>query len=145
MNTAAAAATLPDHQEAAGWPYQSYLELGALKTAVPCARLHTRLVLEEWGLTADSAELIVSELVTNAFEHGLAGIPATIKIWLCSDGSRLVIYVWDGSSLYPVRKDAGLGEDSGRGLMIVEALSTEWGCCAGGAKGKVVWVLVGDP
>ena len=31
-------------------PLRSYLELGALPTAVPCARLHARHVLWEWGL-----------------------------------------------------------------------------------------------
>jgi len=31
------------------WPLCSYLELGALPTAVPCARLHARHVLREWG------------------------------------------------------------------------------------------------
>ena len=52
----------------AGWPYRTSLELGALPSAVPCARLHTRQVLWEWRLTglAHSAELLVSELVTNA-------------------------------------------------------------------------------
>lgn len=46
------------------WPLQSFLELGALPGAVPCARLHARHVLREWGLAdlADSTELLVSEL-----------------------------------------------------------------------------------
>jgi len=50
------------------WPLVSFLELGALTSAVPCARLHARQVLWEWGLqaSADTAELLVSELVTNA-------------------------------------------------------------------------------
>jgi hypothetical protein len=50
------------------WPLRSYLELGALPTAVPCARLHARHLLWEWGLNglAADAELLVSELVTNA-------------------------------------------------------------------------------
>jgi hypothetical protein len=50
------------------WPLRSHLELGALPSAVPCARLHTKQVLWEWGVQAliDPAELIVSELVTTA-------------------------------------------------------------------------------
>jgi anti-sigma regulatory factor (Ser/Thr protein kinase) len=93
------AAMIPD-KEAARWPYQSHLELGAISSAVPSARLHARLVLREWGLSADkaeAAELVVSELVTNALEHGLAGIPATVRIWLSSDGGSVVINVWDAS------------------------------------------------
>ena len=49
-------------------PLCSYLELGALPTAVPCARLHARHLAWEWGLNglAPDSELLVSELVTNA-------------------------------------------------------------------------------
>jgi len=137
------AAMIPD-QEAARWPYQSHLELGAISSAVPSARLHARLVLREWGLSADkaeAAELVVSELVTNALEHGLAGIPATVRIWLSSDGGTVVINVWDASPLPPVPKNAGADADSGRGLMIVAALSTDWGYSAAD-PGKVVWAII---
>jgi hypothetical protein len=45
-------------------PLRSYLELRALPTAVPCARLHARHVLREWGLNglAPDSELLVSAL-----------------------------------------------------------------------------------
>ncbi len=51
------------------WPLHSYLELGALPTAVPCARLHARHLLREWGLNglAADAELLVSELFFPGF------------------------------------------------------------------------------
>src|SRR5580704_19387322 len=50
------------------WPLQDFLELGALVSAVPCARLHARQVLREWGIghLSDSTELVVTELTTNA-------------------------------------------------------------------------------
>ena len=56
--------------------HQSHLVLGALPSAVPCARLHARLVLAEWDLKplAETAELIVSELVTNAVRAS-TGLP----------------------------------------------------------------------
>lgn len=46
----------------------SSLELGPFPGAVPCARLHAKLILWEWGMQAiaDAVELVVSELVTNA-------------------------------------------------------------------------------
>ena len=49
------------------WPLHSFLELGALPGAVPCARLHARHVLWEWGLASltDDTELLVSEMITN--------------------------------------------------------------------------------
>jgi hypothetical protein len=45
------------------WPLRSYLELGALPSAVPCARLHAKQVLWEWGLDAlaEAVELVVSD------------------------------------------------------------------------------------
>ena len=54
--------------DTAQWPYHSFLPLGALPGAVPCARLHTTAVLWEWGMESlvQAAELAVSELVTNA-------------------------------------------------------------------------------
>ena len=44
------------------WPRQDVLEFGPMPGAVPCARLHARLVLAEWGLArlAEPAEIIVS-------------------------------------------------------------------------------------
>src|SRR5689334_21712248 len=75
--------------QAASYPHQSHLVLGALPGAVPCARLHARLVLAEWGLKAlaDPGELAVSELVTNAVRAS-AGLPGTqhvlptVQMWL---------------------------------------------------------------
>ena len=48
----------------AQWPLSVHLPLGALPTAVPCARMFTRVVLDEWDLAgaADSAGLVVTEL-----------------------------------------------------------------------------------
>ena len=50
------------------WEFESVLAIGALPTATPCARLHARNIACEWGLhgLADTIELVVSELVTNA-------------------------------------------------------------------------------
>jgi anti-sigma regulatory factor (Ser/Thr protein kinase) len=111
-------------------------------------------VAAEWGLQhlCDTAELLVSELVTNAVQasdrlrHGadLAAAPV-IGLWLVSDRISLVIHIWDGSSEHPVRHQAEPDEERGRGLMLVEALGKDWGSYRK-ADGKVVWVLVcGDP
>jgi anti-sigma regulatory factor (Ser/Thr protein kinase) len=127
------------------WPLQTHLELAALPTAVPCARGHVRAVALEWGLLglADTAELLASELVTNALRasEGLEAreIPV-IRIWVASDRSSIVIRVWDGSDGTPARQEAGPGDDSGRGLMIIEALSADWGSYPE-ANGKIVWAL----
>ena len=62
----------------ADWRLRSHLELAAFPSAVPCARLHARLVVWEWGLAsiAETVELVVSELGTNAVQAS-AGVAAT--------------------------------------------------------------------
>jgi anti-sigma regulatory factor (Ser/Thr protein kinase) len=140
----------PVQRSAAEWPLMSHLELAALPTAVPCFRLHARAVAFKWGLSAlaENIELIVSELVTNAIRVAERSpdsdlTPPLVRLWLTSDLHRVLIRVWDGSSQIPVRRDAGPDDDSGRGLMLVECLGSEWGVCRK-ASGKVVWVLVGQ-
>jgi hypothetical protein len=138
------------------WPNQSFLELGALPTAAPCARLHTTLVLREWQLSGlvQTAALVVSELVSNAVQ---ASVPLTgsrfagewapgtppVRMWLSADEHRLVIQVWDGSDQPPVPQPVAPEADSGRGLLLVGALSAEWGCYTPeNSSGKVVWAVV---
>ncbi len=135
---------------AAPWPLRSNLALGALLSAVPCARLHARLVLREWGLKAfgETVELIVSELVTNGLKATEAldwPVPPPIRLRLSSDRSWVLVEVWDGSIQPPVLVHANDAADGGRGLLLVDTLSTrwnwyfprEWG-------GKVVWAEVAD-
>ena len=123
------------------WPLRSHLDLGA----VACARLHARLVLWEWALAdlAETVELVVSELVTNAIRasEGLTpGVPA-VRLWLSSDRDRVLVQVWDGNHEMPVRQDPDQDAESGRGLMIVDSLSTDCGSYQR-SGGKVVWSVV---
>jgi anti-sigma regulatory factor (Ser/Thr protein kinase) len=130
---------------AAQWPYRSFLELGALAGAVPCARLHARLVLLEWGLAAlsESLELVVSELVTNGVRASRAMGRDAVRIWLVSDLGRVVVFVWDASPRPPAQAaDPGADALSGRGLLLVEALSERWGHFGYDGDGKVVWALL---
>jgi anti-sigma regulatory factor (Ser/Thr protein kinase) len=131
---------------AGAWPLRSYLELGALPGAVPCARLHARHLLREWNLQelGEQAELVVSELVTNAVQASRAtGRHLPVRIWLLSDGARLEIQVWDASPDPPVPAPGGGDGESGRGLGLVQAMSVAWDWQArdqGG--GKVVRALL---
>ncbi len=138
------------------WPHQTFLELGALPTAAPCARLHTTLVLWEWelGSLVRTAGLVVSELVSNAVQASAAltgsrfsgqwapGTPP-VRVWLSADDHRVVIQVWDGSDRPPVPQPVQPEADGGRGLLLVGALSSEWGCYTPEkSSGKVVWAVV---
>jgi anti-sigma regulatory factor (Ser/Thr protein kinase) len=131
------------------WPLRNYLELGALPTAVPCARLHARHLVWEWGLNglAESTELLVSELVTNAIK-ATAGRDeqAAVRLRLSSDNARVLIEVWDADPQPSAPKDLGKDgipdpqEEGGRGLFLVAALSTRWDWyLTQEPTGKVVW------
>jgi anti-sigma regulatory factor (Ser/Thr protein kinase) len=134
------------------WPLHTYLELAALDGAVPSARLHVRHLLREWGMAAvgDGAELVVSELVTNGVQASRAMAHTAIRLWLASDQTQVAICVWDASKQSPVRVDAADDAEHGRGLLLVEAVSKQWGWFpaepgsprAGGHHGKVVWAVI---
>lgn len=133
------------------WPYYSFLEFSALPTAAACARLHTSAMLAEWNQAElrDDAQVVVSELVSNAFLASDPGDgvqatgdsrPAIIRLWLLGDASRLVIVVWDAISQPPVLSGASALEEHGRGLLLVSALGSDWGCYTRpGVAGKFVW------
>jgi hypothetical protein len=120
------AAVMDPRSAAISWPVSSSLALGALRTASPCGRLHARAVLAEWGLRdlAEAAELVVSELVTNAVRastgpdgrprYGEAGLPVVI-LRLTTDAARVLIDVWDDIPAAPVAVQAGPEDESGRG------------------------------
>jgi anti-sigma regulatory factor (Ser/Thr protein kinase) len=145
-----------EHRSGAGtasqhWPVHSHLPFAALPSAVSCARLHARSMALEWGLghLADTAELLTSELMTNAVQASerlkiradLAIVPV-VNLWLAADGISLVVHVWDASDEMPVLKNFTAVDEGGRGLMLVEALGKEWGAYRKAEGGKVVWVMI---
>lgn len=83
------------------------------------------------------AEVLTSEVVTNAVQHGRGTITITIE----SDEHSLVVTVADDSPVHPTLDDsADDGSTSGRGLQLVDRLATAWGCQPGAdGQGKVVW------
>ena len=135
----------------AGWPLHAALHLGALPTAPGCGRAWTRQILREWSLDrlADDSELLVSELTTNAVQASASLADAAIGLWLASDSERAVILVWDPSPQPPEPANPGQDTEDGRGLLLVQALSLQWGwyfpasASLDGHAGKVVWAIVG--
>jgi hypothetical protein len=127
------------------WPLHDTLTLGALADAVPLARAHLRQLLSGWGQTelSPDAGVVVSELVTNAVaasrERRLAAAP--VLLWLGSDSYCLLLAVADVSPRPPVRLNLGPDAEGGRGLALVEALSSRWGWHPASITGlkKVVW------
>lgn len=122
------------------WPLITNLTLGALPTAPACLRAHAKQMVWEWGLAmlADTTELIVSELATNAVKAAQALEPnewrarrmreaRCVSLRLSSDHKRVLIELWDANPEPPAPTAPDVDGESGRGLLIVEALSDQWG------------------
>src|ERR1700729_1909812 len=79
------------------------------------------------GLPSDIAELLISELITNAVQISCANAQTTpVRLWMMANRTQMLILVWDFSPLPPVRKSTRQDDENGRGLLLVETLSTRW-------------------
>jgi anti-sigma regulatory factor (Ser/Thr protein kinase) len=120
------------------------LELDPDPRSVAHARRWCREVLHPFGDSDALAtvSLLVSELVSNAVLH--ARTPC--RLHLDVDEQRIRVEVHDLDDRLPV---AAAGCDpsasSGRGLLIVQALSSDYGVAADVAGGKRVWFEVPAP
>jgi PAS domain S-box-containing protein len=110
-------------------------------TSVARARELARGQLRTWGLEelADTTELLVSELVTNALRHGYGDI----RLRLLRDRT-LVCEVWDSALVQPRRRRARDTDEGGRGLQLVTMLSESWGSRRT-HRGKTVWFELALP
>ncbi|BBC38876.1 Phosphoserine phosphatase RsbU [Streptomyces graminofaciens] len=89
-----------------------------------------------WGIseTAFTAELVVSELVTNAIRHGAP----PIQLRLIHDDTTLICEVSDGSGTAPHLRRAKTFDEGGRGLLLVAQLTQRWGS-RHTEDGKTIW------
>jgi GAF domain-containing protein/anti-sigma regulatory factor (Ser/Thr protein kinase) len=116
------------------------LQLDDKPDAVPVARHFVRDTLRGTPLEHRSAdsELILTELVTNATLHGSP--PVTVDVQVSPEVARFEVS--DASSGTPVALVQNPEAMTGRGLMLVEALSDRWGIDRK-RSGKLVWAEVG--
>ena len=112
-------------------------ELGDGLTSVRAGRrfVHSRALLVGARDLADDAALVAAELLANAVQHGLPPVTVCVR---GADG-RLLLEVRDGSSRSPVLPAPSTSNMTGRGLVLVEALTTEWGVRREPDGGKTVW------
>ena len=111
------------------------LTLGREVDAVPQARRLARSCLGgEWSDLAGDAELVVSELVTNATLHGEPPIVVRVLV-----GDRVRVEVHDSGRSAPILLRRNTDAMTGRGLAMVAALAVNWGVDAAPSGGKVVW------
>lgn len=137
------------------------LTLAAVPTAIPLSRALVRFSLNQWGFRGqvEDAELVVSELATNAVQatgeeepsYWVNGMrpPSLIRVQVMLFESFMIVGVWDRSLRSPKQSSATPLDEDGRGLVIVEELSTRWGWDSvhpySGHKGKVVWAELALP
>jgi len=117
--------------------------------SVKTARDFTGRALRGWGLAglADVAELVISELVTNALRHGLEAGRAIaaqcpVELRLLGQDPYLLCMVIDPGRGIPVLRESGPCAETGRGLNVVDCCSARWGWYLLQGGGKVVWALL---
>lgn len=108
--------------------------------AARAAREFLRQTLRSWraDTALDEAAVVVSELTTNSARHAASPFELAITV----DGSRLRLAVRDLNPVPPLRREPDETSESGRGLILVEALSRHWGT-EHVPDGKVVWAELG--
>lgn len=100
--------------------------LAADRTSASGARREVRTALASWGLrdeVCDDVVLVVSELVTNAIVHAAGDV---VVCRLRCGGPEVRVEVVSEGHGEPGGDDRAPGE-CGRGLVVVDALSTAWG------------------
>jgi hypothetical protein len=127
------------------------LALAAVPTAVSLSRDIVRFMLGLWGLTplAETARLVVSELVTNAVKTtgtmdtstrcAVVGEISMIQVRLVLARGSVFVDVWDRDVRTPVTRNPDPGEENGRGMLLVDAVSRRWGFHHPRSGGKFVW------
>jgi PAS domain S-box-containing protein len=103
---------------------------------VAAGRRFTRDTLTAWRHTelADTACLLVSEILTNAVWHARQ----TIGLRLHHTAREIIAEITDDNTQLPQRILPAPADESGRGLTLVDALADAWGARLSGT-GKVVW------
>jgi anti-sigma regulatory factor (Ser/Thr protein kinase) len=114
------------------------------------ARRRVRDAIRTWQVPVDldAALLLTSELVTNAIRHeaGQAGQAAPpVMLAIASSRGRLRVDVHDTSRSLPAVAEVPADAETGRGLLLVETLSDEWGFYRTPAGKAVYFTLASAP
>ncbi|MGW0842866.1 SpoIIE family protein phosphatase [Streptomyces sp. NPDC002787] len=115
-------------------------DMAAEPAAVARARANVSRQLGAWGLgeLEFTAELVVSELVTNAIRYGRP----PIRLRLIHDRT-LMCEVSDSGGTTPLLRRARVFDEGGRGLLLVAQLAEHWGTRRA-RQGKTVWAELND-
>jgi anti-sigma regulatory factor (Ser/Thr protein kinase)/anti-anti-sigma regulatory factor len=128
-----------DRVDIDGPRYRLREALPASPVAAPVARRLLDRACRSWSVQylLEPAELVTTELVANAVRHAGGRVVLTLSL----RRGDLQISVGDDSRALPHRRVSMPSDEHGRGLLMVDALSKDWGMtCVG--DGKVVWAKV---
>jgi serine/threonine-protein kinase RsbW len=109
------------------------------------ARQELRRELGAWGLgeLTDTAELVLSELLTNALRHARTPRGRQIETRYERVPGGVRIEVHDANETWPVVQKPSVDAVSGRGLVLVDALTgARWGVSERDGVGKLTWAVV---
>jgi hypothetical protein len=120
-------------------PRQDVINVLPSAEEVRKARLRVMNVVRAWRLPLSAAalsalEVCAAEVITNAWEH----TRATSKVSVRWTGSLLRVEVSDTSRRLPHASCPDDGDEAGRGLLLLEALSHRWGAHPS-PQGKITW------
>jgi anti-sigma regulatory factor (Ser/Thr protein kinase) len=110
--------------------------------AVAAGRRFVQRTLTEWGQPGhvDNAYLLVSEILTNAVHHARTAIG--LRVYHTT--REIVAEITDDSTHPPRRLLPQPDDENGRGLMLVEAVASDWGSRTA-ETGKAVWFTLAIP
>lgn len=119
-------------------PLTAEVTLEGITASIPAARDFVRAMLRSWrlGAMAETVEVVVSELATNAVLHARSGFTVRLTRHLAG---ALLLEVLDESVKTPQHKVSSTTAVTGRGLWLIQRLSSAWGVDLL-SGGKCVWV-----
>ena len=122
---------------------EASVDLPRSLTSVAAARRFVEESVREWKLEQllDDALLVISELVTNAVTHA----DSSCRVRLSLTPARFRIDVQDNGSGTPEPLPYSQTEEHGRGLYMVDAITTAWGLEDVPGEGKLVWAELARP
>jgi anti-sigma regulatory factor (Ser/Thr protein kinase) len=126
--------------------------LSATPRGARLARLLAVQQLSEWGwppssAVSEAAALVVAELAANAVAHGCMegrGFRLTLTVE-AADTLRIEVTDARGDRRPLPRRTASPTDETGRGLLLVEALTTRWGNEPRPPSGKTIWAEIALP
>jgi anti-sigma regulatory factor (Ser/Thr protein kinase) len=119
----------------ANWSHETVLAAEPRSAALARDFVCLHLVAHRLPHLVEDVRLVVSELATNAVSHAQTPFVVTLS----SANGSVLLDIQDGSTSAPIRSAPDVMDMSGRGLMIVELLSQEWGTRTDAHGFKSVW------